>query len=272
VPTSGTVIGTFLFGPAWLRKERVRALDVAPHASPVFVLGNQKSGTTAIAALLAAATGLRATLDFAGAWHPFISPLVRGDTDMNEFVRINAWAFSAPIVKEPNLTFVSDRLLERFPLARAVFIVRNPWDNIRSILARLKVRGDLDSSCNLTRANRTWRDILAGEDIQLPPDHYVATLARRWLRANDMSRLAGPRATLLRYEDFCADKAGTIYDLARRLGLPVSFRIEKMVDRAFQRRSGSVRDPASFFGARNLARITDIAAARAGEIGYRTPA
>ncbi len=270
MPTAGTVIGTFLFGPAWLRKERVRALDVVPHDNPVFVLGNQKSGTTAIAALLAATTGLRATLDFAGAWHPFISPLVRGDTGMDEFVRVNAWAFSAPIVKEPNLTFVADRLLQRFPRSRAVFIVRDPWNNIRSILARVKVRGDLHASSYITRANRTWRDILAGEDIQLPPDHYVSTLARRWLKATDMARLAGTGATVIRYEDFCADKARTIYDLARRLGLPISLRIEDMVDRPFQRRSGLVAEPVCFFGD-NLARITEIVGARASEFGYRAP-
>ncbi len=44
--------------------ERLRALAARPNKRPVFVFGNQKSGTTAIAALLAAATGRRATLDF----------------------------------------------------------------------------------------------------------------------------------------------------------------------------------------------------------------
>ena len=242
-----------------------------PHPCPVFVLGNQKSGTTAIAALLAAATGLRATLDFAGAWHPFIGPLVRGDTDMDTFVRRNASAFSAPIIKEPNLTFVTDRLLQQFPRARTAFIVRNPWDNIRSILARVRLRGDLIAPTFTRRINGTWRGILSGEDIRLPRDHYVATLARRWLRATDIARRAGSGSISIRYEDFCLAKAETVYALANSFDLPVTTQIEDMVDRAFQRRSGDVGQSADFFGPQNLARITDIVRSRAEEIGYLPP-
>jgi hypothetical protein len=264
-------IGILLFGSATLRKERLRALMAMPHPNPVFVLGNQKSGTTAIAALLAAATGLRATLDFTGAWHPFIAPLVRGETALGDFIRLNAWAFSAPIVKEPNLTFVADRLLAHFLESRAVFIVRNPWENVRSMLVRVKVPGYLDALSFPVRANQTWRSILNGTDIQLPTDHYVVTLARRWMRATAMARTAAERGIVLRYEDFCADKANAVLNLAAELRLPIVNDIKAMIDKPFQRQSGNVADPTSFFGRRNLDRLSEIVHERAREFGYTSP-
>jgi len=110
----------------------------------MFVFGNQKSGTTAIASLLAAATAKTVTLDFAGAEVPYATALLGGGIPIAEFVRRNSWAFSAQVIKEPTLTFVAPALMDHFGVARAAFIVRNPYDNIRSMLVRQKLRGDLE--------------------------------------------------------------------------------------------------------------------------------
>jgi hypothetical protein len=250
--------------------ERLRALVATPHSAPAFVFGNQKSGTTAIAGLLAVATARRATLDFAGATEPFIGRLLRGETDLAEFVRHNAWAFSADIVKEPSLTFVAPALMDHFGVSRAVFVIRDPRDNIRSILDRLKLPGDLPAfEPDRLKANRTWRSLLAGHDLGLPQDHYVATLARRWLRAVEVFDGARERFEFIRYRDFKKDRATSIARLARSLKLDPRHDISSRAEHAFQRK-GTARVAAEFFGKDNLARIDDICGPAAATLGFHT--
>lgn len=249
--------------------ERLRALAATPHPHPLFVFGNQKAGTTAIAGLLAAATGLRATLDFAGTTAPRFAKLRHGETAIEDFIRRNAWAFSAPIVKDGNLTFVAERSMAHFGVERAIFVLRDPFDNIRSILNRLKLAGDLAGlDVKRMRANATWRAILSGEDIGFPPDHYVATLARRWLMAAEICERGGDAFVRVRYEDFLTDKTGTIHTLARAFDLPAVNDIAALLDRDFQRRGNPAADPRKFFGNENFSRIENICGDAAARLGY----
>jgi hypothetical protein len=252
----------------WLIRERFLARSATPNPRPLLVFGNQKSGTTAIASLLGSATGKRTTVGFAGAWEPHIGRLVRGETSMADFVRRNAWSFSFDIVKEPGLTFVAPELMDHFGVDRAVFILRHPYENIRSILDRMNLPGDLAAVDPETiKVNRTWRNVLNGRDLGLADDHYVATLARRWLRAAEIFHSERDRFVLIRYEDFVADKAGTIARLAESLGLAATHDISALIDIPFQR-PGRPRDPALFFGRKNLARIDAICGPAAGALGY----
>jgi len=248
--------------------ERVRAFSAVPNPHPLFIFGNQKSGTTAVAGLLAAATGKSVTLDFAGATEPYLGRLLRRETPIDEFVHTNAWAFSAEIVKEPSLTFAAPGLMAHFGSARAVFVLRHPYANIRSILDRLKLPGDLKSlDPDTIDANRTWRSQLAGRDLGLPPDHYIATLARRWLRAAEIYRATPERYELIRYEDFMADRPRAIAQLAGNIGLVANVDITAIMDRDFQRR-GTPRPPREFFGADNLSRIDHICGDVAQSLGF----
>ena len=248
--------------------ERLRAMTAAPHPKPLFVFGNQKSGTTAVAGLLAAATGQTVTLDFAGATEPFIGRLLRGQTPVGEFVRVNAWAFSTEIVKEPSLTFAAVPLMEHFGVKRAAFVIRDPHDNIRSILDRLKLAGDLERlDVDSVKANRTWRSLLAGHDLGLPRDHYVATLARRWLRAVEVFNGARGNFELIRYGDFRNDRTASIATLARSLDLDPRHDIAQLAQRPFQR-AGRPREAVEFFGKDNLARIDEICGNAAASLGF----
>ena len=250
-----------------LVRERLLAFVSKPNASVRFVFGNQKSGTSAIAGLIAAAAGLPLITDFAGAQEPFIGELIRGEIPVAAYVKRNAWAFSAPIVKEPSLTFVAPALMDHFASRRAVMVVRDPWHNIRSILERVDVRGDLDKIVpGKRRINRTWVSILAGSDLGLPPQHYIDVLAKRWLRATEIADILKNRLTIVRYEDFSRDKRGTVEHLAGDLSFPVTEDISAIVDRQFQPR-GRGADPKAFFG-ENYARITAICGAKAKEYGY----
>lgn len=250
-----------------LVRERLLALMSRPNPSVRFVFGNQKSGTSAIAGLIAAAADKQVITDFAGAQEPFIGELLRGETSVADFVQRNAWAFSAPIVKEPSLTFVAPALMNHFGNARAVMVIRDPWQNIRSILERLDLRGDLDRVVlGARRINRTWRAILAGDDLGLTPQHYIDVLAQRWLRAAEIADALKDRLVLVRYEDFARDKRATIEGLADALSLPVTEDISVIVDRPFQRR-GRGAEPKEFFG-ENYARIASICGAKAARHGY----
>ncbi len=255
-----------------LLTERFRSLFSHPHTAPVFVFGNQKSGTSAIAGLLSATTGESLVRDFVGAREPYLGRLTRGETSLPDFVKTNAWAFSMPIVKEPGLTFVAPQLLDHFPASRAVFIIRDPWANIKSILGRLNIRGDADVPVrdNGKRLNRTWQSILAGRDLGFEPDHYINILAKRWVRAAQICEGLGDRVVAIRYEDFNRSKLATIQTSVRKLDLTPLHDISSVVDHSFQRSGTSAGSMSEFFGP-NLARINAICSREAAHFGYEAP-
>jgi hypothetical protein len=248
-------------------RERLLAMVSAPNAAPLFVFGNQKSGTSAIAGLLSEATGKSLIADFGGAQEPFIGELIRGEIPVARYIARNAWAFSAPVVKEPGLTFAAPALMDHFPQSRAVMVLRNPWHNIRSMLERLGVRGDADSIvAGKRRINRTWQSILAGTDLGLPPAHYIDILSQRWLRAAQIADTLGSRAVAVRYEDFANSKKETMEALAGALGWPVVSDVSAKLDHAFQPRGTGI-DPKPFFG-KNYERIGAICGRKAAKHGY----
>lgn len=83
------------------RLKRMRTyLTARVNPSPIIVLGNQESGTSTIAVLLAKATRASVTLDFP-CWS--YREAYRGTELIQTFVDKNRIAFSRDIVKEPAL-------------------------------------------------------------------------------------------------------------------------------------------------------------------------
>lgn len=152
---------------------------------PVFVLGNQKSGTTVIAAALAHCADVSATLDIRDLTADRLAGLYEGSVSSSRFVDRYRRAFSRTVIKEPGLTFAYETLREHFPKATFVLIVRDPRDNIRSLLNRLDLPGDASSlpSGALTEVNAIWQQIVKNDVLGIDAEHYVASLARRWNRA-----------------------------------------------------------------------------------------
>jgi hypothetical protein len=234
------------------------------------VLGNAKSGTTAIAALLASATGLSRTLDLPRFTVAEQDALHAGELPLSDFVSRHAAEFSRALVKEPALTFLLDRLVEHFPLQRGVFIVRDPRDNLRSILDRVGLPGDLRETPPPDGLSDSWRRVLDNRWLGLEAPHYVDSLAARWNRAIDLYRRHAGRLLLLRYEEFLLDKRGAVERLAADLGLPVVHDVSREVDVAYQPPGDASVSWASFFGD-NLARIEDTCGERARALGYPVP-
>jgi hypothetical protein len=240
--------------------QSARNVFASPVDDPVFVFGNQKSGTTVIAALLSRATGLTVTLDFHGAREPQLGRLFRGELGIERFVALNRYPLSRAIVKEPNLTFVADQLMEHFGCSKAVFVVRDPRTNIRSLLTRLSIPGDLDalSLDDVWLPNATWRSILEGRYLDSGYTHYIDVLAHRWKAAAAVYFKEPRKYTLLRYEDFLQDKVGGIISLAFSLNLGLVNDITPYVDVQYQTVSDKRVAVREFFGEKNLSRIDTI--------------
>ena len=222
--------------------------------SPIVVLGNQKAGTSAIAALLARATGSSYDIDIAGFRNAEYSALHGGSADFRKLVASEARIeFSKDVVKEPNLTFLYPQLRKAFPAAQVVLITRNPFQNIRSTLNRLSLPGDLPqlSPKHVSDISAIWHSILMNEWVGDPSRtdlNYVGRSAERWQQAADVYLDHQDELTLIRYEDFVVDKQSAIERLAAQLGRPVTHDIGSRVDVQFQPKGKRKVDLRAFFG------------------------
>ncbi len=248
-----------------------RTLFARVNPCPIIVLGNQKSGTTAIAALLSEMTGLSVTLDLKREMkNPVIDRVKAGDLSMADLVRLNKLDFSRDIIKEPSLSPFFRELHECFPESTFVMVIRDPRDNIRSILNRLKVPGDLDDigGAERSRMTRAWQLILDGRWLGLDGANYIEMLAQRWNFIADVYTENGGRMQLLKYEDFTRDKIGELERLARTLGLEKKNDVSHRVDVQFQPAGDRGVRWDRFFGTENLSRIERICADRMAKFGY----
>jgi hypothetical protein len=239
------VAGARLFTP----RLALDALD------PVLVLGNQKTGSTAIAKLLAHRGQLRAATDL----HPLQSATVQVENDPASVARLVQrlrYYFRRELVKENELTVATDALLDVLPRARPVFVVRHPVHNIRSILDRVNLPGRPHPFEDLALSGDGWERIVRGRDYGIEADDHITALALRWARTTEMYRRHPDRLHLVRYEDFVADKLGTINALAAQLGVEPKADIEPLLDVPFQPR-GDHRStpPRDVFSDRALAII-----------------
>ena len=199
-----------------------------------------------------------------------MTPLLRHEVPIPEFVKRNAVEFSARIIKEPSLTFIAPQMLDYFPEGRGAFVIRDPFQNIRSILNRLKIEGDLDAlSPSLSNLpNQTWLSILSGVDLGFDPMHYCEVLAQRWVKATNVYLDDPDRYVLLRYEDFSKQKRKSIEELARKLGLVADRPFDNWLDYQFQPAGQSGMTAPDFFGKTNWNRIADICWDTMQAVGY----
>lgn len=234
---------------------------------PLFVLGNQKSGTTAVAALLAEHTGRSATLDFRFPSARALGEVYAGRCSVEAFVERRALYFARDIVKEPELAFLFEPLAAAFPQAQFVMVVRDPRDNIRSLLNRLRIPGHRERiDLSQFELGPVWRRIVTGSALEGRRENYVETLAARWNRAAGLYLRHSQTMPLLRYEDFLAGKEAQISELARRLGYAHVNDISDRVDVQFQPSGDAC--VSWFFGKHNLQRIQRVCGENMRALGY----
>ena len=277
-----TSLGMVTRDPARLGRQLSALVDVirrylaqpfaTPNPAPIIVLGSPKTGTTAIAALLAAYGDLSATLDL---WPRLRRPetlaaVHDGSMPFEDFVDRFRAEFARDLVKDPHLTFLYPHLARRFPDARYVLVVRDPRDTIRSILNRLELPGDLDELRpeHYQRMRPLWQAIIDAPWLDVGTGNYVERLARRWSLAARVGLDHPDAVERIRFEDFLQDKAGAIAELAGRLGIERRAEIESRVDRPFQPPGDRSVAWSDFFGRANLAAIERICEPESRALGY----
>jgi hypothetical protein len=252
--------------------DRVRQVLARPNPEAAFFLGNQKSGTTAIAALTAKLTGATSTIDLMNANREAVWPRIwSGEMSFDALVASNRLDFSRQIVKEPSLSPFVAHLLDHFPRSRGIVaIVRDPRDNIRSILDRHKLPGDLEDlpAGSVAAMPGGWSTVFDSRWLGGPPGSYIVQLAYRWQFIASRFRQYGARIHIVRYEDFLRDKPGFLTTLAGRLGLTSLHDVRGEVDRQYQPAGTPKRDWGEYFGATNLGIINDICADQMRPLDY----
>lgn len=239
--------------------------------SPVIVLGNQKSGTSVIAHLLADVAGLSKTIDIPESWWPALKKLLSGKIDLSDFVENNRHRFSKDLIKEPNFTFLYSELRKIFPDARFVIVVRDPRDNIRSLLNRMKIPGDLERLNDFKKnIPQKWKHIFNTKLWGIRGDSYIEILAKRWNLATQVYLKNSDEIELIFYEDFINDKVLTIQNLALDLELKPIYNISKQVDIQYQPRGNRDVKWKEFFGTGNLKLIEEICSSYMTFTGYKT--
>lgn len=257
-------------------KERRKAevLSDFKKSEPVIVLGNQKTGSTAIAALLAKCTEKTVTLDIVDpipdpSWQLIYKYQL---DDFENFIFYYKNYFSREIIKEPSLTFFYSDLLQTFPNAKYVMILRNPYENIRSILNRLGIPGNRNeiefSDWDSLKYYPTWKLALDSTWLGCQSNNYIEALAWRWCKAADVYLENTDRLIVIKYEDFLSNKMASIEGVAEKLAMDVTSDIKNHVDIQFQGKGNSTLKGIDFFGERNYKIIKDICGERSRGLGY----
>jgi len=239
---------------------RIRSFLKKPKEKPIIILGNQKSGTTAIAALLAKYIKKNVTLDMLPICNE-IDRLILQESRFEDFVNKYSILFSTQIIKEPWLTFIPSQVFLRFPKAKYILIIRDPRDNIRSILDRLKITGNKKKNPDEIKSLRPgWKQVFMPELYNWDYDNYIEILANRWNYATNIDQyIKSKELVIVRYEDFMNNKTYTIRKLAQKIGEAGKGNISDLLTKQFQPK-GKSRNITwkDFYGEENLHKIEKI--------------
>lgn len=182
--------------------------------SKIIILGHQKSGTTAIATLIAKRSSLSYTADIVRSHRNHIDwdYLHNKEIDFSSFSKKYKYEFSKSLLKEPELSFFYKDLKEQCSDRKFIFVLRHPVDNIKSILSRLKLNSM--SELKDSRIYRSeldkfpmWKSILGDIDNPIP------ALCKRW---NDLVTIYEDNKEniyLIKYENFHENKKKSIDEL-----------------------------------------------------------
>jgi len=237
----------------------------------LIVLGHQKSGTTAIAALLARISDSTMSNDplfmiDQGAGE-VVDKLISSGHHLKTLCGMYPDLFTKKIIKDPDFIFIFPSLKKVYIDARFLFVVRDPRDTIRSICNRLRVPGTEKIKKlkynDMYMGNHHWELILSGE---LPAQkntgnkhtNYIQNLANRWNMAVEIYLNNIDDMILIKYEDFSQNKEKIITKLAVDAGLQCKKSIAEYVDIQYQPKGNANADWGEFFGRDNLASIENI--------------
>ena len=234
----------------------------------IVFLGNQKSGTSVISALFSEAANKELTLDFRVRRYIYddFYLVLNNNIGLNEFMQMHAYEFSKDVIKEPNLSLISKSVLDEYGRDRIVIIVRDPLDNVRSIMERLNLKNDATVG-QLDHVNFVWKIICSGLDLPngKPSNSVFDNLIERWMHIYGMASSLGIR--YVRYEDFIDDKVGFIERLCDGLGCNYENDIASKKDKQYQHKGSGIKS-IEFFSEAQMVKSRDKCAALLREYGY----
>lgn len=206
----------------------------------VIVLGHQKSGTSAIAALLAAMSDKTLTNDIHRSHKNYKD--YRNFHFLNEldsvFFSRYAFEMSREVVKEPEISFFYNSLKERFDKSKFVYVSRKPEYIIKSILSRLGAKVSSNQVYehdfyDQLMSSPMWQDVLgfsSGCNIIEHLARRIETLDFQYYQNRDNFHL-------IKYEDFNKNKELAIEELSMELGFIKVNSIDNIKDKQYQPKS-----------------------------------
>lgn len=225
------------------------------HPYPIIILGNQKSGTSAIAALIAQYGRLSITNDLqTEIYNPTYHYVKSNKLDIGDFIKNHKVYFSKDIIKEPNLTLIYHELAKYFPEARYVFVVRDPRENIRSILNRLGLPGNQTELSRQQWRNlpASWKLIIDNRWLECDAENYIEMLAWRWNHMANIYLQNNENFILSYYETFLENKMLELERLAKKLKIYKSKDIRNKLNLQYQPKGNHSLSWEEFFGQNNL--------------------
>ena len=254
-------------------KIKVRNRTDSLEIEPIFILGNEKSGTTVIADLLAKACNYSVTLDIPPIWNPIQLDIHNNKRKLRDLIQKNKYYFGAKVIKEPVLTFEYPQLKSLYPRAKFILIVRDPRDNIRSILNRLSIAGNLtafnlDNLLGKQKFKESWTTVIDNRWLGIEFTHYIESMASRWCHIVDLYLNNPDDILLMRYEDFTQNKVEYITNFAQRFESEIDKSFEKFVDIQYQVAGNKNVQYEEFFGQTNLEKILTICENRMNSLEY----
>ena len=257
---------------AWVQLE-FETITAKINPTPIIILGNQKAGTSAIASLLGHMTGKSFHVDLMKANERNIYvDLKKGTVSFDDFINLNRLEFSKEIVKEPNLSLFYDELTQYFASAKFILVVRDPRDNIRSILDRYKISGNIQQMKpeHYQSLVRSWPSVFDGQWLGIEGENHIEMLAGRWNYIADVFLLNSNSILLVKYEQFLQNKIQEISRIAESLGMEKINDISDQVNIQYQPagKNKNVKYE-EFFCQENLDKIERICGARMKKLGYK---
>jgi len=243
-------------------KQQIKKINknLFPIKKRIYILGNQKSGTTIISKLIEQATGLPTLHDFPPKYYEALSLLSGNKINFKQFYKLAKKEFIYnQIIKEPQLTFSFSELKKVHKKSKVVIIIRDPRDNIRSILNRVNLRGDLQN-VDISKLDiiEAWKSILYSKNIGVTSSEYIDNLANRWNIIVKIYEQNKNDIILVRYEDFLKNKKGFIEQLCKYLEIKYKYDISKKTEIQYQSKGNRNVAWIDFFGKENLSRINNI--------------
>ena len=252
---------------------KIKCIRRKTHSYPILILGNQKSGTSVISGLLGEISSKKTAIDlfYSGFKYSLFVKWKDKKISTKEFINKNKIEFAYEIIKEPHFSVFYQELKSQFPHSKFVMIIRNPFDNIRSILDRLDIDGNKENleDSDKKKIFHSWNLVFDNHWIGGEKTQYIEVLSERWNIICNTYLENKKDMILIKYEDFLLNKEEIIKILSSKLKLDNNKEISHLLEKQFQIKGRKKDvDLTEFFGGENYQRIESICKENMKKLGY----